>query len=278
MLAGAALRLVGRAPGAPCLRAASFCAILPHLLLAQGSKWSAVGAFWAEMRQFGAEMGLDGATSLRARGLSSGSCVSVIGARIGVRGATAQRADGKGVDFCGGCPLSLAGGSKRGRCRSRSRSFPPSCSYGRRAARGFSGRTRFGLSRRERARGAGATSASRHSLEGGNPAPFGRSAQEPNSPSPYRDLCITLASPRSAVPRSQYRRFARSSTAGSAKSPPITASSAPARPQFRGFAGPQTANGRNTPLPTRSATLSQPVRPPQVVPQRLEQRLRLVPH
>ena len=68
------------------------------------------------------------------------------------------------------------------------------------------------------------------------------------------------------------------STAGSAKSPPITASSFPARPQFRGFAGPRTANGRNTPLPTRNATLSQPVRPPQVVPQRLEQRLRLVPH
>ena len=51
----------------------------------------------------------------------------------------------------------------------------------------------------------------------------------------------------------------------------------PARPCFRGFAGPRTANGRNTPLPIRSATLSQPVRPPQVAPQRLEQRLRLVP-
>ena len=62
------------------------------------------------------------------------------------------------------------------------------------------------------------------------------------------------------------------------KSPPITASSSPARPQFRGFAGPRAANGQTTPLPMRQATLSQPVRPPQVVRQRLEQRLRLVPH
>ena len=85
------------------------------------------------------------------------------------------------------------------------------------------------------------------------------------------DLCITLASPRSAVPRSRE----------SAIRPPKSPSCGlllPCPPQLRGFAGPRAANGQTTPLPMRHATLSQSVRPPQVAPQRLEQRLRLVPH